>query len=57
MNEYESRSEHITPALKAAAWSVVEGSKMKYEFQVTNGRVMGAGQPKGTTCLQLRRRP
>lgn len=27
MNESETRSEHIDPALKAAGWGVVEGSR------------------------------
>jgi type I restriction enzyme R subunit len=31
MNEAETRSEHIDPALKAAGWSVVEGSKILRE--------------------------
>src|SRR4051812_16512704 len=51
MNEYETRSEHITPALKAAGWGVVEGSKIEYEFQVTNGRIMGAGKPRGARLI------
>ncbi len=38
MNEYETRAEHITPALKAAGWGVVEGSKIEYEYRITNGR-------------------
>jgi type I restriction enzyme R subunit len=41
MDECETRSERITPALKAAGWGVVEGSKIEYQFQVTNGRIMG----------------
>src|SRR4051812_1957901 len=51
MNEYETRSEHITPALKAAGWGVVEGSKIEYEFEVTKGRIMGAGKPKGPKLI------
>lgn len=51
MNEYETRAEHITPALKAAGWGVVEGSKIEYEYQVTNGRIMGAGKPKGPKLI------
>ena len=27
MNEAETRAEHIDPALKAAGWGVVEGSR------------------------------
>jgi type I restriction enzyme, R subunit len=42
MNEYETRSEHITPALEAAGWGVLDGSKLDYKYQITNGRIMGA---------------
>lgn len=28
MNEAETRAEHIDPALKAAGWGVVSGSRM-----------------------------
>ena len=31
MNEAETRAEHIDPALKAAGWGVVEGSKVLRE--------------------------
>ena len=51
MNEYETRSEHITPALKAAGWGVVEGSKIEYEYEVTRGRIMGAGKPRGARLV------
>lgn len=51
MNEYETRSEHITPALKASGWGVVEGSKIECEYHVTNGRIMGAGKPKGPKLI------
>ncbi len=29
MNEAETRAEHIDPALKAAGWGVVEGSRIR----------------------------
>jgi len=32
MNEAETRAEHIDPALKAAGWGVVEGSRIHREF-------------------------
>src|SRR4051794_32580974 len=51
MNEYETRAEHITPALKAAGWGVVEGSRIEYEYPITNGRIMGAGKPKGPRLI------
>ena len=44
MNESETRAELIDPALKAAGWGVVEGSFVKREYQITQGRLQGAGQ-------------
>ena len=38
MNEAETRAEHIAPALKAAGWGVVEGSRIRREFPITPGR-------------------
>ena len=32
MNEAETRAEHIDPALKAAGWGVVEGSRILREY-------------------------
>ena len=51
MNEAETRAEHITPALKAAGWGVVEGSKIEYEYHITSGRIMGAGKPRGPKLI------
>ena len=39
MNEAETRAEHIDPALKAAGWGVVEGSKILREHRITAGRI------------------
>ena len=44
MNEAETRAEHIDPALAAAGWGVVEGSRIQREFQITHGRIQGAGK-------------
>ncbi|MFA6174444.1 MAG: DEAD/DEAH box helicase family protein [Kiritimatiellales bacterium] len=44
MNEAETRAEHIDPALKAAGWGVVEGSRVRREYKITNGRIEGRGQ-------------
>ncbi|MGY1519318.1 EcoAI/FtnUII family type I restriction enzme subunit R [Luteimonas sp. A482] len=44
MNEAETRAEHIDPALKAAGWGVVEGSQVRREFRITQGRLQGHGQ-------------
>lgn len=41
MNEAETRAEHIDPALKAAGWGVVEGSKILREYRITLGRIEG----------------
>lgn len=32
MNEAETRAEHIDPALAAAGWGVVEGSRIRREY-------------------------
>jgi type I site-specific restriction endonuclease len=32
MNEAETRAEHIDPALKAAGWGVIEGSRIRREY-------------------------
>jgi len=44
MNEAETRAEYIDPALKAAGWGVVEGSAIRREFRITEGRLQGHGQ-------------
>jgi len=44
MNEAETRAELIDPALTAAGWSVVEGSRIAREFQITTGRLEGGGK-------------
>ena len=43
MNEAETRVEHIDPALLAAGWSVVEGSRILHEYPITLGRIEGHG--------------
>ncbi len=44
MNEAETRAEHIDPALKAAGWGVVEGSRIRREYHITQGRIEGHGR-------------
>ena len=44
MNEAETRAEHIDPALKAAGWGVVEGSRIRREYAITMGRIEGHGK-------------
>ena len=44
MNEAETRAEHIDPALKAAGWGVIEGSRILREYPITLGRIEGPGK-------------
>jgi type I restriction enzyme, R subunit len=44
MNEAETRAEHIDPALKAAGWGLVEGSRVLREHGITLGRLRGGGK-------------
>ena len=60
MNETETRAELIDPALKAAGWGVVEGSRIRREFPINKGRLIGHGQrnkpDKADYVLQYRNR-
>jgi type I restriction enzyme R subunit len=44
MNEAETRAEYIDPALAAAGWGVVDGSRIRREYPITMGRLQGAGK-------------
>src|SRR3954451_8926563 len=44
MNEAETRAEHIDPALKAAGWGAVDGSRILREYPITPGRIEGLGR-------------
>ena len=44
MNEAEIRAEHIDPALTAAGWGVVEGSRIRREYAIAPGRIEGHGR-------------
>jgi type I restriction enzyme R subunit len=51
MNEAETRAEYIDPALAAAGWGVVEGSRIRREYAITPGRLEGLGRRgKGLTA-------
>ncbi|PZO20388.1 MAG: restriction endonuclease subunit R [Leptolyngbya foveolarum] len=43
MNEAETRAELIDPALKAAGWGVVDGSRVRREM-IAPGRLLGGGR-------------
>ncbi len=49
MNEAETRAEHVDPALRAAGWGVVEGSRVRREYPITKGRI----QPNGRRATPL----
>jgi type I restriction enzyme, R subunit len=44
MNEAETRAEHIDPALRAAGWGVIEGSRVNREYHIAPGRIEGHGR-------------
>jgi type I restriction enzyme R subunit len=44
MNEAQTEYEYIDPALKAAGWGVVEGSKIRKQFPISQGRLLGQGR-------------
>jgi len=44
MNEAETRAEHIDPALQAAGWGVVAGSRIRREYPITLGRIEDHGK-------------
>jgi type I restriction enzyme R subunit len=44
MNEAETRAEYIDPALKAAGWGVVDGSRIRRAHPITLGRIEGRGR-------------
>jgi type I restriction enzyme R subunit len=41
MNEAQTRLDLIDPVLKAAGWGVVDGSRIRVEFPITDGRIIG----------------
>src|SRR6266545_8234662 len=48
LNEAETRAEHIDPALKAAGWGVVDGSRVRREH-ICPGRIEVGGR-RATTA-------
>jgi len=44
MKEAETRAEHIDPALKAAGWGVIEGSRILREYPITLSQLEGFGR-------------
>jgi len=60
MNEAETRATYIDPALREAGWGVVDGSRIRMEFPISKGRLIGNGkrsQPdKADYILQYKNR-
>lgn len=50
MNEAATRGDHIDPALKAAGWGLVDGSRIRRENQIAPGRITGHGK-SGTAII------
>ena len=44
MNESQTEFEYIDPALRKAGWGVVEGSRVRKQFPITQGRLLGQGR-------------
>ncbi|GHC48047.1 EcoAI/FtnUII family type I restriction enzme subunit R [Ulvibacter litoralis] len=41
MNEAQTKHDLIEPALREAGWGIVEGSRLRLEFPITKGRLLG----------------
>ena len=41
MNEAQTKHDLIEPALRAVGWGVIEGSRLRLEFPITQGRLIG----------------
>ena len=44
MNEQETRTNLILPAIQEAGWGTVEGSRIREEYPITKGRLVGGGK-------------
>jgi len=44
MNEAQTKHDLITPALQEAGWGIIEGSRLRLEFPITKGRLIGQGK-------------
>ena len=60
MNEQETRTNLILPAIQQAGWGTVEGSRIREEYPITKGRLVGGGKrsmpDKADYVLQYRNR-
>ena len=44
MNEAQTEFEYIDPALKRVGWGMVEGSRVRKQFPISQGRILGQGR-------------
>ena len=44
MNEAQTKHDLIEPALRKAGWGEVDGSRLRLEFPITQGRLLGQGR-------------
>lgn len=44
MNEAQTKHDLIDPALREAGWGIVAGSRIRLEFPITKGRLIGQGR-------------
>jgi len=44
LNESETEFEYIDPALKKAGWGIVESSRIRKQFPISRGRLIGQGR-------------
>ena len=44
MNESQTEFEYIDPALRESGWGVVKGSRVRKQFPITQGRLLGQGR-------------
>lgn len=56
MNEEQTKYDYINPALRKAGWGVIEGSRIRLEFPITKGRIVGRlpnGDNRRTSKLRV----
>ena len=60
MNEQETRTNLILPAIQEAGWGTVEGSRIREDYPISQGRLVGSGKRsmplKADYVLQYRNR-
>jgi len=44
MNEQETRKNIILPAIQEAGWGKIDGSRIREEFPISKGRLIGNGK-------------